>query len=86
MFRHLHVLASENRCLKALDVETKSEVQAEIQVKLKEDTKGTPSTQKSTTPYLLPALDQVLYFHIHYFPNHTALYQDGRFQMKECVW
>ena len=55
-FRHLHVLASEPRCLDAVDVDTRESVYVPLQIRLLEPQAAVISR---TTPCLLPEQSQV---------------------------
>ena len=60
MLRHLHVLASESRCMEAVNVETLSSLQVPITVTLKEgSSEHDQSRRPLLSPCLLPPLDQV---------------------------
>ena len=59
IFRHLHVLASENRSIEAIDVETLASLQVPIRIVKKSTGKHPETSLEGRTPYLLPPLDQV---------------------------
>ena len=54
MFRHLHVLASEQRSMEAMDVETSSCLHVPVRVLLKEPENGQEQGLQDVTPFLLP--------------------------------
>lgn len=58
-FRHLFVLAVEQRCLEAIEVGTSMPCMVPIEITLKEDALHSETTIRRVTPCLLPELDIV---------------------------